>query len=137
MNTATSRRTLIGSSAAMLLAGALEAGASKADELDRDIIQASGNYIVLEAEFSRLCKLEDDCPIAERDAVHAQILSVNDQQAALRDIMVGTPARTPEGLRAKASALQTWLPFNPAGTAPYRDEDELAWSLCSDLLGKV
>ncbi len=45
MTPATSRRALIGTSAAMLLAGAFEAGATKAAELDGDIIDASRKYV--------------------------------------------------------------------------------------------
>ncbi len=60
-------------------------------------------------------------------------VEVMDQQEALRAVMAATPARTPEGLRAKAAALRAWMPSNADGTAG-DDDDNLAWSLCSDLL---
>ena len=129
MSPATSRRALIGTS--------FEAGTSKAAELDGDIIQASREYVALEAELGRLCSLEGNLPMSKRDELFADMDVVHDQQDALRAVMAATPARTPEGLRAKAAALQAWLPTNPDGTAPYRDEDALAWSLCDDLLGRA
>lgn len=137
MTPATSRRTLIGSSAAMLLAGAFEAGASKAAELDRDLIDASREYFALEAEFIRIGHLEGEVPLSEGDELIAQGDALLEQQDALRVVMATTPARTPEGLRAKAAALQAWLPTNPDGTAYHCEEDALAWSLCSDLLGRT
>ena len=128
---ATSRRALIGSAAAMLLAGAFEAGASKAAELDGDIIEASRDYVALEAELARLCKLEGSVPEPERDGVLAQAAVVMDQQEGLRAVVATTPARTPEGLRAKAAALQAWMPASADGTAAGDDDDDLAWSLCN------
>ncbi len=136
MRPATSRRALIGSSAAMLLAGAFEAGASKAAELDHDIIDASREYVALEAELGRLCTLEGRVPEAERDEVLALQGDVMDQQEPLRALLANTPARTPEGLRAKAAALQAWLPASSDGLEPGDDDDALAWSLCNDLLGR-
>lgn len=137
MTPATSRRTLIGSSAAMLLAGAFEAGATKAAEQDGDIIEASREYVALEAELGRLCSLEGGLPMSKRDDLFADMDVVHDQQDALRAVMAATPARTPEGLRAKAAALQAWLPTNSDGTSYYSDDDALAWSLCNDLLGRA
>lgn len=133
---ATSRRALIGTSAAMLLAGAFEAGATKADELDRDLIDASREYVALEAEIIRIGELEGEVPVPERAAVLAQADPLYDRQEEIREAMAATPARTLAGLKAKAAALQAWLPSSSAGTAPYRDEDALAWSLCNDLLGR-
>ena len=137
MPTTTSRRALLGASAALLVAGGFKATAAKADELDSDIIAASRNYLALEDDLSRLSKLEGGLPDARQAALLAEMDVIHDQQAALRSIMATNPARTPEGLRAKAAALQSWLPSNPAGTLPCCDEDALAWSLCDDLLGRA
>ena len=54
MTSTTSRRTVIGSSAALLVACAFEAGATKAKELEGDIINPSRDLIAVEAELDRL-----------------------------------------------------------------------------------
>ena len=62
MTSTTSRRTLIGSSAALLVACAFEAGAIKAAELDSDIINDSRDFIAVEAELDRLIDGVDERP---------------------------------------------------------------------------
>ena len=136
MTPAISRRTLIGSSAAMLLAGAFEAGATKAAELDRDLIEASREYFALEAEFIRIGHLEGEVPLSEGDELIAQGDALLEQQEAIRAAMVAAAARTPEGLRAKAAVLRDWLQSNYERTEPGCSNDWLAWSLCNDLLGR-
>ena len=75
MSAASSRRALIGSSAALLVACAFEAGATKADELDGDIINASRDFIAVEAELDRLIDSMDAMSERKMDEADVQTLS--------------------------------------------------------------
>lgn len=72
----------------------------------------------------------------EKDVLLDQLDVLGDQQLDLYATLCGMPARTPEGLRAKAEAVFCWFQKSSDGT-PARHEDKLAWSLVRDVLGRV
>ena len=137
MSATASRRVLLGTSAAMLLAGAFEAGATKADELDRDILDASREWLALEAEYNRICIDADQLLEPRKTEVATRLAVIADEQEGLMAVLEETPARTPEGLRAKAAALREYIPHDHEGPAAQSPEYWLAWSLCSDLIGRA
>jgi hypothetical protein len=113
------RRNLFGAGAAMLLLGATEAGPAKAQELDGELLAACARFLQAEAKWRRLndlvCAAETTFGVhapevgraeAERDA-HG--LECHDAAAAVCLL----PARTPEGLRAKAQAVFAFYQPDP------------------------
>ncbi len=131
----TSRRQLFGAGAALLLLVPAAAGAAKADELDGELIR-------LCAEIPG-CKATIDC--YNRDsASDAEWEAADGRWDELVEQIIDTPARTPEGIRAKAAALRCSLhrhlrnSTNPdIGLTDHADEEDLlAWSLVHDILGE-
>ncbi len=131
------RRGLLGGFASMLLLIPSEAGASKAAELDGELIAACAEFGRLEDAYDVTCRAEDRTPDGpEKEALDAQLDVLGDQQLQLYAMLCGMPARTPEGLRAKAEAVLCWLQKAPDGT-PCNHGDQLTWSLVRDLLGRA
>ncbi len=121
--------------ASMLLLVPSEAGASKAAELDGELIAACAEFGRLEDAYDVTCRAEDRAPDGpEKDALLDQVDALGDEQLAVYAAICTTPARTPEGLRAKAHALACWFAKSGDGT-PCNHGDQLAWSLVRDLLG--
>ena len=127
MSARTTRRQLLGAPAAMLLLGCAEAGEAKARELDGELLAACAHYRRLEAAYRATGAGEADmvCPDGYDEAVWA---------------VAELPARTPEGLQAKAEAIFAWH----GGYERHEgDEDEIApheameWSLILDVAGRA
>ena len=131
------RRDLLAGFASMLLLVPSEAGANKAAELDGELIAACAEFGRLEAAYDVACRAEDRAPDGPaKDALLDQLDVLGDEQLAVYAAICAAPARTPEGLRAKAQALACW--FAKAGDGvPCNREDQLAWSLVRDVLGWV
>ncbi|MFT8247248.1 hypothetical protein ACLIBK_24775 [Roseomonas sp. BN140053] len=79
-------------------------------------------------------ELTDTIPYGPRrealwQSIHARVSLWHEAKARLAQL----PARTLDGLRAKAAVLRTIV--DPGECNNPHPDDELAWSLCRDLLG--
>ena len=134
-----SRRQLIGGTASLFLLAPAAAGAAKAQELDGPLIAAAAEYAQLEDEYCVVCSGVDQLPKGpERAAREARMDAICEQQNDLFEAMCDMPARTPEGLRAKALAVCCKIGDGNSQTdRPVNSEDWLTWSLLDDLLGRT
>lgn len=129
------RRDLFAGFASMLLLIPAEAGASKAAELDGELIAACAEFTRLEDAYDVACRAEDRTPEGpEKEALLDRLDVLGDEQLAVYAAICDAPARTPEGLRAKAGAVACWFAKSGDGT-PCNHADQLAWSLVRDVLG--
>ena len=92
------RRTLFGTMGAMLLLSAAEAGSDKATELDGELLACCAGFH--EANRASVAFNYDPDPSDEKS------IRLSDNREALLERLIDLPARTPEGLMAKAAALQ-------------------------------
>ncbi|WP_426958330.1 hypothetical protein [Muricoccus radiodurans] len=126
------RGTLRGAGAAalaLLAGGAGGAGAQKAAELDGELIHL---LLQVRAQMRAPEPPRTDPPSLAEILVPPRWLAPLQAAAQM-------PARTPEGLRAKAEFCADWLAGNDRRTGPGRDcegETAVAWSLLRDLLGE-
>ncbi|MBP0445025.1 hypothetical protein J8J14_09555 [Roseomonas sp. SSH11] len=123
------RAVLRGACAATLtMMAASAAGAAKAAELD-------GELIALLDEARRLCREEDAQPLTAKTFAD---FACRQPWQDLVERAARMPARTPEGLRAKAEAVRWWV-LSDHRTACDRfnvPQEWLAVSLVEDLLGR-
>ena len=134
-----SRRRLLAGATAALAAGAAIATAARGAPVvspgaDDALIDACQAFIAWEervlALYTGATRIEDD------DEREAALVPLEAQQRPLVDLIVATPAVTPEGARAKAAALVAWAPdyMKPeSGCWDYR----LLASLLADLTGRA
>ena len=134
------RRDLFGTMGAFLLLTAVEAGDAKAQELDGELMACCSELLAIDAESDRL-----DAVAAATDggdprhpawfACDDHSLATNERWHELTDKIAATPARTPEGLRAKVQAARTAI----HGEAKINPDpmDRLAWSVFDDVLGRA
>ena len=121
---------------ALLLLTAAEAGTAKAAELDGDLITMYEETVTIEQESNRLWKIACARPDDFSDTHPAFVAydthedATLSRRAELVDAVIETPARTPEGLRAKSAVARSAVPQERV------DEgdpcDRLALSLCAD-----
>ncbi len=123
------RQSLLGAPAALLLLAAPASGTTKQDELD-------GALLAICAEAMRLDREADTAD--DGDAIDAML----DRWGELADVIAVTPARTPEGLQAKAGII--WRSMEnmhrawEAGDTEYQEvHDPLVWSLVNELTGRT
>ncbi len=134
------RRSAAAGGLAMLVLAAAAARSAKAEELDGELIAACREYHASSEEFRRLtdiyCEMDSRSPAAvEIDGKFAVIVA---RQRELRGEISGLPARTPEGIRAKAAAVLVDLSEDSSGTMePHDDQYWTAWSLARDIAGRV
>jgi hypothetical protein len=135
------RRDLFGTMGAMLLLTAVEAGPAKAAELDGELIELSAEFVAWKrADHGAYAAMDE----AQRQAAClARPRPWSEAAHHTPDRLLVTriarmPARTPEGLRAKATALwwfydgtDEWEPFG------WRREDALLASVLDDVLGRA
>jgi hypothetical protein len=134
-NQTASRRQLLGAGAALaLLAPAAIDTARAASEVDAELIQLCDRLVICSAEIVRINATEGTPDEVTMSAVER-----------FRDIsneIVGTAAITPDGIKAKASALRESLLFfvciGPGFTIGTNSThpEILAWSLLHDILGE-
>lgn len=126
------RRDLFGTFASMLLLVPTEAGAGKAVELDGELIgccrEAQAINARADAISDVLDNLPSDDPRWDAALVEARILSGNYDAAVERAVVL--PARTPEGLRAKAGLVLSHL------HADDLCRTDIALSLARDVAGR-
>ena len=134
------RRDLFGTIGAMLLLTAAEAGDAKAQELDGELMACCSELLAIDAECYRLDAVAS--AIDGGDPHHPAWFACDDYSSAtndrwheLADQIAATPARTPEGLRAKVQAARTAI-HGEAKESP-DPMDRLAWSVFADVLGRV
>ena len=132
----TSRRQLFGSGAALLLMAPVASG--KAAELDGELLAVCAEFDALERQLNAMHTGGANA-IADHDERDAAQRPLQERQSDLLDRMCELPARTPEGVLAKARSLDLWDKgqIEENGTADgYWDERMLA-SLMRDLLGRA
>ena len=119
------RRAVAGSGVAMLVLAAAAAGQAKADELDGELLALCNEACDIHANSVRI---EDDYEAQGLPIPYeALIWPETARWHALCAEIAETPARTPEGMRAKARVLADVTAL----------EEPLVASLCSDLLGRA
>ena len=129
------RRDLFGTMGAMLLLSAAEAGQAKAAELDGDLLACCAAF----QEAMREHNAANYAPALTEE----RSLALWQAKVATYDEVIRLPARTPEGLMAKARALQTAMRSDVPEYLHNTFDDcaepheRLADSLCRDLLGRA
>ena len=142
------RRDLFGTMGAMLLLTAAEAGTAKAAELDGRLLAAVREWQPWDRERRAVNAIYREFPDSHapdgRHIADERFDAYTDQWHALVDEIVETPARTPEGIMVKATVLRSALEDYRSGDAgcPANEDnitpsDRLAWSLVTDMLGRV
>jgi hypothetical protein len=137
------RRTLLGSMGAALLLVAPAAGEAKAKaaELDGELLAWCAAALAIDRESDRLW----DAAVAvgaNAPSDHPAWISYEANEDAtlgrwheLLQVIGETPARTPEGLRAKAATARCAMPTERVDDAA--PCDRLALSLYADMCGRV
>ena len=138
---AATRRDLFGAMGALLLLTATEAGAAKASELDGNLFADCAEAMAIDRESDRLFKhavaVAADAP-GSHPAWVAHDDFENANQSRWHDLVkqiAGTPARTPEGLRAKAAMARSAIHGESLDNPD--PMDVLAWSVFDDVLGRA
>ncbi len=134
----TTRRNLI----AVVTGAAVTAGmmppttAAQAAGLDGELLVACARLSALYAQIQRIDADDDDTPESEVNGI------VDAWWNGLNAI-IDMPARTPEGIQAKAGATRIALEYlatpmlDQTVEADGRGHERLAWSLVNDMLGKA
>lgn len=112
----------------MLLLAAAAAGQAKAAELDGELLALEAEFHRHSAEADKQFHLSTRCDDPAEQAAEAAMKRAGHAW----DRMAELPARTPEGLRAKATAIEAYLPEY------YPDDDvpRLVASLLRDIMGR-
>ncbi len=121
------RRNLFGTMGAMLLLSAAEAGTAKAAELDGELLECCAEADALEVTAKAMTK---GVPSSGRSPEWEAADALREEAYDLRERAVELPARTPEGLQAKARVVLERLEKEGQAT-------EMAHSLARDVLGRA
>jgi len=114
--------------ASMVLMPAPAAGPVKADELD-------GELLALLTEAKRLCQEWQNAPRPKTPTM-ADFLAPSPWDSLIKQA-AAIPARTPDGMRAKAEAVRWWvLGSMTACDHLHAPQEHLAISLVNDLLSR-
>ena len=100
MSASTGRRQLFGTSAALLVLSAAPAGPGKAAELDGELLEVAAGIAAIDRQFATWNKARASVSDADWREELAAYWELADRVASL-------PARTPEGLQAKARVLRS------------------------------
>jgi hypothetical protein len=131
------RRDLFGTVGAMMLLTAAEAGQAKAAELDGDLLALCAEAGELDKETDRLYDIFTEGVVGSpvESAAYAQLHAVNGRWHETIRAIAAMPARTPEGLRAKAAMTLAAMPQEQ------KDDPDpfvlVAMSLFDDMLGRA
>ena len=136
------RRDAAAGGLAMLVLAAAAAGTAKAAELDGELLARCAEFRDLDDELKRINDVLGDMLIAERDAhpLSQREAEGADRYCELREIIADMPARTPEGIQAKAHiVLAEFRGEDNSGDFPgqYDPRGALALSLARDLIGRA
>jgi hypothetical protein len=99
-----SRRDAAAGGIAMLVLAAAAAGQAKAEELDGELLALCREFRETIPVVTRLEDERDELPFnhPQELALERQVWAIVTRRLELREAITGTPARTPEGLTAKA-----------------------------------
>lgn len=133
-----SRRTLFGAGAALLLTP-VAADPAKAPEIDGELLARCAEFQAADLEqdrvSARLAALPNGTPRLVHDPIWAQLEKAMIRWNGALDSIIRLPARTPEGIVAKAAALRV-ATSQAMDTAPDAHE-LLALSLADDIAGRA
>jgi hypothetical protein len=131
-----SRRDATAGGFALLVLATATDGSAKAEEPDGELIRLCQDFQAQEDELNRIGHVLMDMPWNVREAhpLAQKERDGVDRINVLRDLISGLPARTPEGLRAKAQAALA--DFGPEGERPSDNSYWIVWTLARDLLGR-
>ncbi len=136
----TTRRNLI----AVVTSAAVTAGmmppttAAQAAGLDGELLVACARLSALYAQIQRIDAADDDTPKSE-----TEVNGIVDAWWEKLNVIIDTPARTPQGIQAKAGATRIALEYlatpmlDQTVDADGRGHERLAWSLVNDMLGEA
>jgi hypothetical protein len=137
-----SRRDAAAGGIAMLVLAAAAAGQAKAEELDGELLALCREFADVSGETNRISDALADMLSREREAhpLRVRELELSDRFCELRELIADMPARTPEGIRAKARVIlaefvgeDEWEKY----PGQYDPSGSLALSLARDILGRV
>jgi hypothetical protein len=139
-NTTPTRRDIAAGGIAMMVLAAAAAGVDKAQEVDGHLLALCRESVELSTDLDRitdaLCDMEpkrEAHPLAQRKREAAE------RFCELRQLIADLPARTPEGLQAKARVVLAEFDGDDdyeRYPGQYDPRGALALSLARDLLGK-
>ncbi len=127
MSAATSRRRLFGTGAALLVLGAAPASLGKAAELDGELLEAASGVAAIDRQQAAWMEAGSGSD-AEWEETAASYWANADRVLQL-------PARTPEGIKAKARVLRS-VYLSVAGSEGDCVGEHLH-SLVRDMLGEI
>jgi hypothetical protein len=123
--TTATRRDIAAGGMAMLVLAAAAAGADKALELDGELLALCNEACDIHAGSIRIEDEYESCGL--RIPFESVIWPRTSRWHELCAAIADTPARTPEGMRAKARVLADVVAL----------EEPMVASLCADLLGRT
>jgi hypothetical protein len=139
-----SRRDIAAGGIAMLVLAATAAGVDKAAELDGELLAAVAELRERDAEDNKLKLILRGPAGEENERAHKYCDEfLWDRLDELVDTIIDLPAKTPEGIRGKAWALELWLNREVPNFIDEKFEDcaesphLLAMSLARDILGRA
>lgn len=135
----TGRRGMLGAATAALAAPLLSTTPAvrpaHATDIDGELIQLCANLAACRAEVEHNNRVGVPDDVCDR---------AMDRWIELVDRVIDTPARTPEGIRAKAGATRDVLKINLLDgsgrtmmSLGIEQEDWIGWSLVHDILGEA
>ena len=136
------RRDAAAGGIAMLVLAAASAGSAQAAELDGELLALCQEIGVVSGETDRISDALEDIPWREWEMhpLRARRCELSDRFCELREMIADAPARTPEGIRAKARVVlaefdgdDEWEKY----PGQYDPSGALALSLARDLLGRA
>ncbi len=130
------RRTLFGAGAAMLLLGATEAGAAKAEELDGELLARIAQWRAHDAATDAMDREIDDLPSTDPRYIDTWKEITENRSPRYHELweaIAVTPARTPEGVQAKAAIAREIIAIWADGS--YSRDNAMAASVFHDMLG--
>jgi hypothetical protein len=133
------RRDIAAGGIAMLVLAAAAAGQAKAEELDGELLALCRESHETIPVVTRLEDERDQLPLnhPREAALEKQVWAIVTRRFELREAITDTPARTPEGLRAKARVALWELCDGDPEEGPISGSNGVAWSLARDVLGRA
>jgi hypothetical protein len=133
------RRDAAAGGIAMLVLAAAAAGQAKAEELDGELLALCREFHETIPVVTRLEDERDELPFnhPREAAIDRQLQAVVSRRWELREAITDTPARTPEGLAAKARVALWELCDGDPEAGPISGSNGVGWSLARDVLGRV
>ena len=133
------RRDAAAGGLAMLVLAAADAGSAKAQELDGELLALCREF---DETIPAVIRVEDEMDALPFNHPHAatldaEVKAVVRRRWELREAITDTPARTPEGLMAKAKVALWELRDGDPEEGPTYGNSTVAWSLARDIAGRT